>query len=204
VSPDQSFDALMARLRAGDGDAARRVWERFVRRLVGLARARLDTLVRGKVDPEDVVQSAFRSFFLRHADGQFDLDGWGGLWGLLALITARKCGRQVRHFYGPVHDVRKEAAEAPGGDGSSPDWEAVCRGPTPEEAAALCETLERLTAGLSAQDRRILELRLQGCTVPEISAQVGRTEFTVEGRLKKIRKAVNRLLPPDPEADREG
>jgi RNA polymerase sigma-70 factor (ECF subfamily) len=163
-----------------------------------LARTHLDTRIRQKVDAEDVVQSVFRSFFLRHADGQFDLKDWGSLWGLLALITVRKCARQNRHFHGPEHDVRKEVAAVPAADDSATGWEALDREPTAEEAVALAETVEHLLRGLSGRNRVILELRLQGYTVPEISERVGVTEFTVEGRLKQLRKRLRAQVAPAP------
>jgi DNA-directed RNA polymerase specialized sigma24 family protein len=53
-----------------DEQAARENFDRFARRLIGLARTRLDRRIRQKIDPEDVVQSVFRSFFTRH--------GWSG------------------------------------------------------------------------------------------------------------------------------
>ena len=59
----------MERLRAGDDEAAREVFDRFARRLVGLARRRFDRRLAHRVDPEDVVQSAFKSFFVRHREG---------------------------------------------------------------------------------------------------------------------------------------
>jgi len=191
---DESFAALVSQLQVGDDAAARRVWDRFVRRLVGLARNHLDARVRRKVDPEEVVQSVFRSFFLRQAEGKFELADWDGLWGLLALITVRKCGRVARHFRGPVHDVGKEV---PRGTDSAPDWEAVAHEPTAEEALELSETLERLMQQLSDQDRRILELRLQEYKVSDIGEQIGRTEFTVEGRLKKIRNRLQAIIDAD-------
>src|SRR5580658_860276 len=118
MSPEESFVVMVARLRARDKDAAERVWTQFVCRLIALARENLDTRVRGKIDPEDVVQSVFHSFFHRHAEGQYELTSWNGLWGLLAQITVRKCVRQERRFHGPVHDVGKEIANASSGDGS--------------------------------------------------------------------------------------
>jgi RNA polymerase sigma-70 factor (ECF subfamily) len=63
------FHDLMARLRDGDPDAARAVFDRFARRLAALAAARLPAVLRSKLDPEDVVQSAFRTFFRRQAAG---------------------------------------------------------------------------------------------------------------------------------------
>ena len=66
---DDFFAGLMRRLRSGEDAAAREVFERYTRQLVGLARRRLDERLAGKVDPEDVVQSAFKSFFVRQARG---------------------------------------------------------------------------------------------------------------------------------------
>src|SRR5438874_1802198 len=64
---DPSFAQLMARLQARDEAAAAEVFGRFGQRLIGLARQHLDMRVRQKVDPDDVMQSALKSFFLRHA-----------------------------------------------------------------------------------------------------------------------------------------
>ena len=56
MADERSFDDLMARLRAGDADAARSVFERYTERLIALARSRLGKRLRQKVDPEDVLQ----------------------------------------------------------------------------------------------------------------------------------------------------
>src|SRR5262249_28777772 len=64
-----SFSALMEQLRSGDDDAARAIFARFPRRLVTLARRRFDRRLSCRVDPEDVVQSAFKSFFIRQREG---------------------------------------------------------------------------------------------------------------------------------------
>ncbi len=68
---ETTFDDLMARLNDGDDEAAAEIFNRFVRRLIFLARSRLNAQVRQKEDPEDVVQSVFRSFFTRQVEGQF-------------------------------------------------------------------------------------------------------------------------------------
>ncbi len=127
MTAEPSFDDLMARLRAGDQAAASQLFHRFACRLIGLARGRLDALVRQKVDPEDVVQSVFKSFFLRHASGQWDLGGWDGLWALLTVLTVRKCGRHAVHYRAGRRDVRREASPQ-GGKRSrwpaAPPWPA--------------------------------------------------------------------------------
>ncbi len=157
-------------------------------------------MIRRKVDAEEVVQSAFRSFFVRQAHGQFELRDWDSLWSLLVMITLRKCGRQVRRFRGPRRDVRKEV-QAAVPDTSDSGWEAIAREPLPDEAAALAELVESIMRGLNDRERQVLELRLQGCSVPEISAQVGRTEYTIEGILKQIRKHLKHLRDKDGTAE---
>ena len=59
---------------------------------------------------------------------------------------------------------------------------------TPEEAALLTETLERLMSSLNLRDRAILAMSLQGLTTPEIAAKVQRSERTVTLVLQKIRQ----------------
>jgi RNA polymerase sigma-70 factor, ECF subfamily len=192
MADDPGFDDLMARLKAGDEAAAAEVFNRFAHRLIGLARSRLDPLVRRKADPEDVLQSVFRSFFLRQAAGQLDLSGWDSLWGLLTVLTVRKCGRRVEHFRAARRDVRRETAPA-AQDDSAPTWEGVASDPTPEEAAALAETVEQLLRGLDDRDQQIVVLCLQGYSSPEIGDQVSCTERTVQRVLTRVRKRLERV-----------
>ena len=42
--------------------------------------------------------------------------------------------------------------------------------------------------GLDNQQREILTLRLQGCTIPEISEQVGLTERTIHRKLAAVKE----------------
>jgi RNA polymerase sigma-70 factor (ECF subfamily) len=204
MRPDNSFHGLQARLRTGDGAAAALVFERYARRLVGLARKHLSERVRRKTDPEDVIQSVFRSFFHRCADGQFTIENWDGLWGLLVRLTLRKCDRRAEHFRAARRDIRREVAPGGGGDAEAAAFADLPSGePTPLEAALLADAVERLMAQLATPvKRRILELSLQGYTVPEISAQVGHYERGVERVRAEIKKLLQDQLdatPPEPE-----
>src|SRR5262245_19251821 len=87
-----------------NGEAARALFERFTRRLIGLARSQFDARLRHKIDPEDIVQSAYKSFFLRYGEGALAAEGWDGLWGLLTLITLRKCADRVRYHRAECRD----------------------------------------------------------------------------------------------------
>lgn len=184
---EPSFDELMGHVRAGDDDAAARLFHRFAHRLIGLARARLDPTVRKKVDPEDVVQSAYRSFFVRYADGQFDLDGWDSLWALLTVLTVRKCGRQIEYYRAARRDVHRELTPPRSPEDSRASVQAVAREPTPEEAVALAETVEELLRTLDSRNRDMVSLSLQGYKPAEIAAQCGCTERTVQRVLKAVK-----------------
>ena len=86
---------LLKRWKMGDERAAQALFDRYVERLIGLARNRLSERMRRRVEPEDVVQSAYRSFFKKAGDGRYSLDRSGDLWKLLAAITVSKVRGQV-------------------------------------------------------------------------------------------------------------
>jgi RNA polymerase sigma-70 factor (ECF subfamily) len=191
-APEDSFNRAMASLQAGDPDAAAQVFHRFAQRLIALARSRLDSRLRQKVDPEDVLQSAYKSFFSRYAQGQFDLHDWNGLWSLLVVITLRKCGRWREHYHAGLRDVRTEVPLPPSAGESGPPGATLVREPTPAEAALLAEAVEGLLRGLEGRDRDITVLALQGYTAVEISTLLDRPERTVYRVLDRLKKQLQR------------
>jgi RNA polymerase sigma-70 factor, ECF subfamily len=195
-----SFDDCLTRLRAGDEQAAAQVFERFAERLIGLARSRLDRSLRPKVDPEDVLQSAFKSFFGR-VDQSFELDSWGSLWGLLARITLYKCGHRIRYFRTAQRNVQREVGGGHADEETTREWEGLAREPTPPEAAVLAETVESMLRVLDERDRQVFVLGLQGYTAPEISAELKCSERTVFRALKYIRAELQSLQDEQPPAD---
>src|SRR5215217_3269295 len=78
-------------LKVGDPEAARRLWEGFFRRLVGLARGKLEGSPRRAADEEDVALSAFGSLCRGAEGGRFPhLIDRDSLWQLLVAITSHK------------------------------------------------------------------------------------------------------------------
>jgi RNA polymerase sigma factor (sigma-70 family) len=185
---DASFDHLLAELRAGNPSAAARVVERYAHRLVALARKNLNRRILGKEDPEDVLQSVFKSFFHRVSAGQFRLDSRDNLWALLVRLTLHKCGHRAEHYGAARRDVQREAAAPQPADASSVPWEALAREPTPVEAAMLAETVERLLTGLEPHQRQIVQLSLEGESPARIAAAVGVTQRTVQRVLRGVRE----------------
>ena len=194
MASNESVAVLMTRLRSGEGAAEREVFVRFAGRLAGLARRHLDARMAAKVDPEDVVQSAYKSFFLRQRDGAFEVGSWDGLWGLLTAITLRKCADRAAYYRARKRDVTREAATGAASDGGPAVEVALDREPRPDEAAALAETVEALFRAVDDPDERaILELSLQGHTAAEISARLGRAERSVRRLRERIRKRLERM-----------
>ena len=190
-----SFALLMGRLRSGEDAAAREVFVRFAARLAGLARRHLDARLAVKVDPEDVVQSAYKSFFLRQRGGELDVGNWDGLWGVLTLITLRKCADRAAYYHAGKRDVAREIAGGASGDSTPAIAElALDREPQPDEAAVLAETVEALFRTIDdADERAILELSLQGYTTTEISERLGRAERSVRRLRERVRKRLERM-----------
>jgi RNA polymerase sigma-70 factor (ECF subfamily) len=193
MQPHDSFAELAARLRAGDQGAATQVFCRFAARLIALARTELDTRIRRKMDPEDIVQSVYRSFFTRHQAGQYDLANWDSLWSLLTLITVRKCRGRTEYYRAQCRSVAAEVDVATQGDLGEGWSEAIDREPTPLEAVVLAETVEEMMRGFESDDRAIIELSLQGYAAPEISARLGRAERTVRRVREHVKKRLQRM-----------
>ena len=182
----QSAD-LVLRWRGGDQGAADEIFQRYAERLLALARSRLSARLTRQLDPEDVVQSAYRSFFVGARDGRYVLERSGDLWRLLVAITLHKLQHQVERSA-----ARKRAAarEVPLKEGQAVKAEGLAREPTPAEAAALADTLENLLAPMAPVQRRMVALRLEGYRLEEIAKEVARSERTVRRVLEEFKQGL--------------
>jgi RNA polymerase sigma factor (sigma-70 family) len=190
-----SFQDLLQRLESGDPEAAALLFDDFARRLIGLARRRLDERVRGKVDADDVVNSVIRTFCRRAAERPFNLDGPDDLWALLVEITLRKCGRWNRHFRTRKRDVRREETPPRRADSEFASEPPDAAGPRPEDEVVLRETVERLLGGLDERTRAVCEMRLQGYEIKEITAALRCTEATINRKIRRIKDRMKELWP---------
>ncbi len=183
-----SFTICMDQVRAGDSRAEMSLYDRYVQRLIALAASRMQNDVSSKLDPDDVVQSVFRSFFQRNSGGNFYYQNWDSLWSLLARITVRKCSRKVAELKTARRNVHREYRQS-----NEFEWELVSREPTPEQVVALTDLVQHLFDGLRPNQRSVLALKLQQFTNEEISEKIGRTERTVYRTLSSVRKHLETL-----------
>jgi RNA polymerase sigma-70 factor, ECF subfamily len=187
MAMDHSFAIVMSKLKAGDQQAAAEIFRRFVHRLVALASRQFEDRFRSKVDPEDVVQSVYQSFFRRNDRSPFELSDWDSLWALLATITVRKCYDHHEFWRAAKRDVRRETQPDPDPTAET-WWTAIDREPTPFQATVLADTLEQVIRELEPQQRTIAELTLQGYTAVEIALRCDCSERTVARVIHRIRQ----------------
>ncbi len=180
-------------LKAGDGDAAQKVWERYFETLVRLAAGRLRAAPKAAADEEDVALSAFESFCNAAALDRFPrLEDREDLWRLLVTITTRKASDQARwerqKKRGGGRLIDGAAIDGDEGEGNGLDRFA-CPEPTPEFAAILAEECRlRLDNLPDPSMRQIALLRMEGYTNEEIAERLGCNRRTVTRKLDLIRR----------------
>ena len=199
--PEPAGDWLLVELsRAGDQEAARKLFDEYVERLVALARRHISQRLASRIDPEDVVQSVFRTFFGRLKEGQFHVADENDLCRLLVRITVHKTLRQVNFHRAAKRDPRQETGQ---GDWSREELLSVLtREPSPEVTVAFLDHLEHFLSQLRPQERQILEMRVQGFTNEEITDRLGIYERKIRRVLERVRGVAERegLAPPTSEA----
>ena len=194
MSSGGSVTHWLGLLKGGNQAAAQELWQRYFRRLIGLARQKLQGRPRGAADEEDVALSAFDSFCRGAEQGRFpQLEDRNNLWHLLMVITARKAARLARDEARQRHGatVLGEAAlECLFGEGSDERALEQVLGsePTPELAAQVAEVCRRLLTCLGDRDLEAVAVcKMEGYTSAEIAAKLGYVPRTVERKLHLIR-----------------
>jgi RNA polymerase sigma factor (sigma-70 family) len=163
------------RWSAGDPQAAELLFARYAARLTQVAEQHLSRKVAAREGGEDVVQSVFRTFFRRSAEGQFQIDTSAQLWRLLVKITLQKARTRGRYH---AAGKRSAAAEVAPEDDS---WvaEALDREPDPAAAAELVDLMEAMLEGMPPLYCRVLELRLQGMVPADVARELNISRNTV-------------------------
>jgi RNA polymerase sigma factor (sigma-70 family) len=180
------FADFIRQIRAGDDQAARELVDRYepvVRREV---RLRLqDERLASRFDWADVCQSVMASFFVRAAAGQYDLEQPDQLLRLLVVMTRNKVSQQVRRNRADRRDYRRLEAHDP----AYLEWRRAAS-PSPSRVVAGRELLDEFRRRLSAEERRLADLRAQGYQWAEIAAELGGTP---QARRKQLARAIDRV-----------
>jgi RNA polymerase sigma-70 factor (ECF subfamily) len=182
------FVAYVSRLRAGDQAALEELVERYAPVIRLEARMRLRSAhLRAVLDSMDICQSVLKSFFLRAAAGQFDIDRPEDLRRLLVKMACNKSLEAARKEYADKRDARRsvslgeEAHQVAGDDDpvGEVEWQ---------------ELLMRGRQMLSADERRIAEGRAAGQSWEELAVSLGGTPDGLRMQLARAQDRVAAAL----------
>ena len=192
---EATFQTLIARVRAGDEQAAEELVRRYEPMVRRAARVRLtDPRLRQVLDSVDICQSVMASFFVRAALGQYELNEPEQLLKLLATMARNKLANQARGQRAARRDARRvddgalDAAEIAGPDAS------------PSRHVAARELLEKARECLSPAERQVLDLRQEGKEWAEVAATLGGSPEALRMKLgRAVRRAAREIGLDDPD-----
>jgi RNA polymerase sigma-70 factor, ECF subfamily len=174
--------SLLNRFRSGDGDAALQLYYRYAERLLKLASRETSQELSTRFDPEDIVQSVFRTFFRRAASGQYEAPEGDELWKLLLVMALNKVRGRGAYHRARKRDIRKTKSM------SEDDSSSVSQSSHEEARNILCMSVEEIIEKQPESHRSIIRLRIDGLEVQAIAAQEKRSKRTVERILQSFRK----------------
>jgi RNA polymerase sigma-70 factor (ECF subfamily) len=164
---DNPFVTYVARLRSGDEAALEELVAHYAPVIRLEARMRLRSPhLRAVLESMDICQSVLKSFFLRAAAGQFDIDRPEDLRKLLVQMACNKSREAARREYAQKRDARRSVS-------LGEDAHLVAGGDDPADELAWQELLLRGRQMLSADERRIAEGRAAGRTWDELAQDLG-------------------------------
>jgi RNA polymerase sigma-70 factor (ECF subfamily) len=189
VSSDRS---LLRRFRGGQPDAATELYERYAERLRALAARQCAPDLAPRLDADDIVQSVFRTFFRRAAQGQYNVPEGEDLWKLFMIIALHKVRSAATFHRAAKRDVR---ATATGLSDASTGQHLVA--PDGMALATLRMVINELLGALPPSMRTIVELRVEGHEVEEIARRAQRSRRSVERALHEFRARLSPLIRED-------
>ena len=181
ISQTWPSDDWFELLAAGDAETVEQFWNDFGEPLRRVAERQLSKSLAKRVDPEDIVQSACRTFFRRAQEGQFDCTNQDDLWRLMLTITLNKARMQARY-----HARAKRAMSA---ENSLDDVPEISPHHVEDaiEAVDFADLLETIFQHLDSESHQVLERLLADESQSEIASALGCSERTVRRIKSRIR-----------------
>ncbi len=174
---------LLVRFQAGDEDAATALYTKYARQLLSLAHRNSAESLGSRVDPEDIVQSIFRTFFRRAAEGHYQIPDGEELWKLLLIIALNKVRSVAEH-----HRALKRSMAKTQPLGSYDVSE------TQDSSEMLRVTIEEVLADLPEEHQSIVRDRIDGFEIAEIAQRNSVARRSVERVLQGFRHRLRASL----------
>lgn len=195
MDDEAHWQRLIQGLRQGDRQVVGEFCDQYGGMLHKLAEKHLPGGLRRRVGPEDVVQSACRTFLRRAKGGEFLIQDSDGLWRLLCAITLTKVREQARFHLRQKRGLDREVHLNPAPNDSNPiGFTPVDDRATPAEAAEFADQFQRLLGTLDEEERKLIDLKLQECTNDEVAEKMGCSERTVRRILKRVQARLGELF----------
>lgn len=182
AQPVPSDQSLLRRFRQGKEDAATALYLRYAKRLRGLAVRQVSPDLSRRIDPDDIVQSVFRTFFRRAAAGQYNVPDGEELWKLFLVIALNKVRAVGAYHRAAKRDIRSTKGS------SSLDELSDAQLDGAEALGVLEMVIDEHLQNLPVGNREIIELRIKGHEVSQIADRTGRAKRSIERVLHEFRK----------------
>ncbi len=173
----------MEQVRAGSGEAAAELLERYGPHVQRVVRKRLNRRLRSRFDSLDFVQDVWASFFAG-PPGNRHFENPEKLIAFLVTVARNKVVEAVRRGLMTRHNLNRERSL----EGSAAERaEAVAAPtPTPSQVVAAEERLDGLVDKASDQHEDMLYLLKDGNTLEEVASRLGVSERTLRRTLAKL------------------
>jgi RNA polymerase sigma factor (sigma-70 family) len=185
MSDATTFDELIRRVRAGDQDAATELVQSYEPEIRRVIRFRLtDARLGSLLDSMDICQSVMKSFFVRAASGQYELETPAQLLALLATMARNKLASQARKQLAGRRDSRRVTS------GGRDEGQLVDPGAGPSTEVDARDLLQEIRNRLSPDERQIMELRNADHDWVTIAGRLG---GSADSARMKLRRALDRV-----------
>lgn len=181
--------SLLIRLQGGSREAPTQLYMRYARRLRALAARKRPSELAAQVEPDDIVQSVFRTFFRRAVTGHYTVPDGKEIWNLLLVIALNKIRSACVYHRAAKRNVSNTVRGAA--------YEAALQTTSHSDDGSLAVlqlVIEELLSTLPESHRRIVELRIEGHEVQEIASLSERSKRTTERVLQDFRERLAALI----------
>jgi RNA polymerase sigma-70 factor (ECF subfamily) len=180
-----------------DDGFASHVFATYSQQLLQLANDHLNSDLLGKISPEDIVQSALKSFFCRAKLLGISESSQGMIWGLLSIITVRKCKKWENFFHCSKRDVAREVASPDDSTMSLPSMRPAAESPSVEDGIVATELIEHLLSNFTPRQQEMILLRIQGLSNEQIAENCKSSLRTVARTIAKAKSILAGLVLDD-------
>lgn len=187
---------LIRALRDNEPWAAMRVYQQYAGDLRRIADGKIEPFLKRRMDADDVLQSAFRTFFRRVQNGQLQVDDSMQLWNLLCAITLTKVREQARFHLRAKRGVDRlpPTIELGSDDSHPPPAEPAISSRIVYQQIDFADQMEQLMEALDDEESAIITLKLSEFTNRQIAGKLSMSERTVRRILGRLRARFEREL----------